>query len=131
MENIIVAIENDLLTLSILLSIHLSLILINTMLSSISAWNFGDWNSKKFWTGIIKNILIAVCMILFFLVLEVLPFALQRTGIIIPNDLISILEVLGMIVVCIVKYVKDIYKQFMNLLGVTEEEVKAYTGAQE
>lgn len=131
MENIIVAIENDLLTLSILLSIHLSLILINTMLSSISAWNFGDWNSKKFWTGIIKNILIAVCMILFFLVLEVLPFALQRTGIIIPNDLISILEVLGMIVVCIVKYVKDIYKQFMKLLGVTEEEVKAYTGAQE
>lgn len=131
MENIIVAIENDLLTLSILLSIHLSLILINTLLSSISAWNFGDWSSKKFWTGIIKNILIAVCMILFFLVLEVLPFALQRTGIIIPNDLISILEVLGMIVVCIVKYVKDIYKQFMKLLGVTEEEVKAYTGAQE
>lgn len=131
MENIIAAIENDLLTLSILLSIHLSLILINTLLSSISAWNFGDWSSKKFWTGIIKNILIAICMILFFLVLEVLPFALQRTGIIIPNDLISILEVLGMIVVCIVKYVKDIYKQFMKLLGVTEEEVKAYTGAQE
>lgn len=79
----------------------------------------------------IKNILIALCITLFFVVLEIIPLALERTGITIPSDLVTTLEILVMVVVCIVKCVKDIYTQFIKLLGVTKEEIDEYTREQE
>ena len=131
MEQVILTIERDLVTLGLLMAILGSLIVINTLLGSINAWTWGEWVSKKFWQGILKNVLIALCLALFFVVLEIIPLALERTGIIIPSDLVTILEVLAMVVVCIVKYVNDIYAQFMKLLGVTKKEIEEYTGEQE
>lgn len=131
MEEIILTIENDLITLGLLMAILGTLIVINTLLGSINAWQWGEWKTKKFWQGILKNLLITLCLALFFITLEIIPLALERTGIIIPSELVTILEVLAMVVVCIVKYVKDIYSAFMVLLGVTKEEIEEYTGVQE
>lgn len=131
MEQIILTIENDLITLGLLMAILGSLIIINTLLGSINAWTWGEWVSKKFWQGILRNVLIALCLALFFIVLEIIPLALERTGITIPSDLVTTLEILVMVVVCIVKYVKDIYAQFIKLLGVTKEEIDEYTGEQD
>ena len=123
--------EYDLVTLAMLMSLLGILILINTLLGSITAWQWGKWVTKKFWQGLLKNILIAACLFLFFMVLEIIPTVLSRAGIIIPSEIVTILEVFAMLVVSIKKYVLDIYATFKKLLGASDEEIKKLTGSQE
>ena len=123
--------EYDLVTLAMLMSLLGILILINTLLGSITAWQWGELVTKKFWQGLLKNILIAACLFLFFMVLEIIPTVLSRAGIIIPSEIVTILEVFAMLVVSIKKYVLDIYATFKKLLGASDEEIKKLTGSQE
>ena len=123
--------EYDLVTLAMLMSLLGILILINILLGSITAWQWGEWVTKKFWQGLLKNILIAACLFLFFMVLEIIPTVLSRVGIIIPSEIVTILEVFAMLVVSIKKYVLDIYATFKKLLGASDEEIKKLTGSQE
>lgn len=131
MEALFDSIQYDLLTLGLLMLILGSLIVINTMLGTITAWTFGEWSTKKFFTGVLKNLLIALCMALFFIVIEVLPVALSRAGIIIPTEVITVIEVFGMVAVAIIKYIKDIYSSFIKILGISKEDVEAITNAKE
>lgn len=131
MSNFLGTYEYDLVTLAMLMSLLGILILINTLLGSITAWQWGEWVTKKFWQGLLKNILIAACLFLFFMVLEIIPTVLSRTGIIIPSEIVTILEVFAMLVVSIKKYVLDIYGTFKKLLGASDEEIKKLTGSQE
>lgn len=131
MSNLFSSMEYDLVTLAMLMSLLGILILINTLLGSITAWQWGEWVTKKFWQGLLKNILIAVCLFLFFMVLEIIPTVLSRTGIIIPSEIVTILEVFAMLVVSIKKYVLDIYATFKRLLGASDEEIRKLTGSQE
>ena len=131
MSNLFSSMEYDLVTLAMLMSLLGILILINTLLGSITAWQWGEWVTKKFWQGLLKNILIAACLFLFFMVLEIIPTVLSRTGIIIPSEIVTILEVFAMLVVSIKKYVLDIYATFKKLLGASEEEIRKLTGSQE
>ena len=123
--------EYDLVTLTMLMSLLGILILINTLLGSITAWQWGEWVTKKFWQGLLKNILIAACLFMFFLTIEIIPTVLARTGIIIPSDIVTVLEVFAMIVVSIKKYMLDIYATFKKLLGSSDEEIRKLTGSQE
>ena len=118
-------------TLAMLMSLLGILILINTLLGSITAWQWGEWVTKKFWQGLLKNILIAACLFMFFLTIEIIPTVLARTGIIIPSDIVTVLEVFAMLVVSIKKYVLDIYATFKKLLGSSDEEIRKLTGSQE
>lgn len=131
MNNFLGAYEYDLVTLAMLMSLLGILILINTLLGSITAWQWGEWITKKFCQGLLKNILIAACLFLFFVVLEIIPSVLARTGIVIPTEIVTILEMFAMLVVSIKKYILDIYGTFKKLLNVTDEEVKKLTGSQE
>ena len=131
MSNLFSSMEYDLVTLAMLMSLLGILILINTLLGSITAWQWGEWVTKKFWQGLLKNILIAACLFLFFMVLEIIPTVLSRTGIIIPSEIVTILEVFAMLVVSIKKYVLDIYATFKRLLGASDEEIRKLTGSQE
>lgn len=131
MSNMLTVYEYDLVTLTMLMSLLGILILINTLLGSITAWQWGEWVTKKFWQGLFKNILIAACLFLFFVVLEIIPSVLARTGIVIPTEIVTILEMFAMLVVSIKKYILDIYGTFKKLLNVTDEEVKKLTGSQE
>ena len=131
MSNLFSSMEYDLVTLAMLMSLLGILILINTLLGSITAWQWGEWVTKKFWLGLLKNILIAACLFLFFMVLEIIPTVLSRAGIIIPSEIVTILEVFAMLVVSIKKYVLDIYATFKKLLGASDEEIKKLTGSQE
>ena len=131
MSNIFSSMEYDLVTLAMLMSLLGILILINTLLGSITAWQWGEWVTKKFWQGLLKNILIAACLFMFFLTIEIIPTVLARTGIIIPSDLVTVLEVFAMLVVSIKKYVLDIYATFKKLLGSSDEEIRKLTGSQE
>ena len=131
MSNLFSSMEYDLVTLAMLMSLLGILILINTLLGSITAWQWGEWVTKKFWQGLLKNILIAACLFMFFMVLEIIPTVLSRAGIIIPSEIVTILEVFAMLVVSIKKYVLDIYATFKKLLGASDEEIKKLTGSQE
>ena len=131
MSNLFSSMEYDLVTLAMLMSLLGILILINTLLGSITAWQWGEWVTKKFWQGLLKNILIAACLFLFFMVLEIIPTVLSRTGTIIPSEIVTILEVFAMLVVSIKKYVLDIYATFKKLLGASDEEIRKLTGSQE
>lgn len=131
MNNIVSSMEYDLVTLAMLMSLLGILILINTLLGSITAWQWGEWVTKKFWQGLLKNILIAACLFMFFLTIEIIPTVLARTGIIIPSDIVTVLEVFAMLVVSIKKYVLDIYATFKKLLGSSDEEIRKLTGSQE
>ena len=131
MSNLFSSMEYDLVTLAMLMSLLGILILINTLLGSITAWQWGEWVTKKFWQGLLKNILIAACLFMFFLTIEIIPTVLARTGIIIPSDIVTIIEVFSMLVVSIKKYVLDIYATFKKLLGSSDEEIRKLTGSQE
>lgn len=130
MSNLFSSMEYDLVTLAMLMSLLGILILINTLLGSITAWQWGEWVTKKFWQGLLKNILIAACLFMFFLTIEIMPTVLARTGIIIPSDIVTVLEVFAMLVVSIKKYVLDIYATFKKLLGSSDEEIRKLTGSQ-
>ena len=131
MSNLFSSMEYDLVTLAMLMSLLGILILINTLLGSITAWQWGEWVTKKFWQGLLKNILIAACLFMFFLTIEIIPTVLARTGIIIPSDIVTVLEVFAMLVVYNKKYVLDIYATFKKLLGSSDEEIRKLTGSQE
>ena len=131
MSNLFSSMEYDLVTLAMLMSLLGILILINRLLGSITAWQWGEWVTKKFWQGLLKNILIAACLFMFFLTIEIIPTVLARTGIIIPSDIVTVLEVFAMLVVSIKKYVLDIYATFKKLLGSSDEEIRKLTGSQE
>ena len=131
MSNLFSSMEYDLVTLAMLMSLLGILILINTLLGSITAWQWGEWVTKKFWQGLLKNILTAACLFMFFLTIEIIPTVLARTGIIIPSDIVTVLEVFAMLVVSIKKYVLDIYATFKKLLGSSDEEIRKLTGSQE
>lgn len=131
MSNLFSSMEYDLVTLAMLMSLLGILILINTLLGSITAWQWGEWVTKKFWQGLLKNILIAACLFMFFLTIEIIPTVLARTGIIIPSDIVTVLEIFAMLVVSIKKYVLDIYATFKKLLGSSDEEIRKLTGSQE
>ena len=130
MSNLFSSMKYDLVTLAMLMSLLGILILINTLLGSITAWQWGEWVTKKFWQGLLKNILIAACLFMFFLTIEIIPTVLARTGIIIPSDIVTVLEVFAMLVVSIKKYVLDIYATFKKLLGSSDEEIRKLTGSQ-
>ena len=130
MSNLFSSMEYDLVTLAMLMSLLGILILINTLLGSITAWQWGEWVTKKFWQGLLKNILIAACLFMFFLTIEIIPTVLARTGIIIPSDIVTVLEVFAMLVVSIKKYVLDIYATFKKLLVSSDEEIRKLTGSQ-
>ena len=131
MSNLFSSMEYDLVTLAMLMSLLGILILINTLLGSITAWQWGEWVTKKFWQGLLKNILIAACLFMFFLTIEIIPTVLARTGITIPSDIVTVIEVFAMLVVSIKKYVLDIYATFKKLLGSSDEEIRKLTGSQE
>ena len=131
MSNLFSSMEYDLVTLAMLMSLLGILILINTLLGSITAWQWGEWVTKKFWQGLLKNILIAACLFMFFLTIEIIPTVLARTGIVIPSEIVTVLEVFAMLVVSIKKYVLDIYATFKKLLGTSDEEIRKLTGSQE
>ena len=131
MSNLFSSMEYDLVTLAMLMSLLGILILINTLLGSITAWQWGEWVTKELWQGLLNNILITACLFMFFLTIEIIPTVLARTGIIIPSDIVTVIEVFAMLVVSIKKYVLDIYATFKKLLGSSDEEIRKLTGSQE
>ena len=102
----------------LLLAILGILILINTTLGSLMAKRKKEFNWNKFSEGIVKALIITLCMTLFCICISLIPMILKRVGISIPNDLITILELLMMILTAYKKYSLDCFDKLKKLLGV-------------
>jgi len=123
MEVIITTIEEDLITLGLMVGCLGILEILNILLGSIMALSNNEWNWKKFIQGILKSILVSIIMAIYCLILELLPLIFARASIEIPSDLITYAQVLAIIVVALKKYIKGIYDKLLVLLDVNEEEI--------
>lgn len=117
-------IKDDAITLGIFLLILGALMLLNILLGSITAWAWGEWKTKKFWLGILKAILTGLCMVVFMVILEILPLALERVKIEIPKEFVTFLQLVLLVWVSVQKYVKSIYEKFKEILGNTDSKLK-------
>lgn len=128
MEVIMNAIADDLITLGLLIGCLGVLEILNILLGSMMALSDDAWDWKKFWQGILKAVLIAIIMAIYCLILELLPFILERASIEFPSDMVTFAQVLGIILVALKKYIKGIYEKLLTLLDIEESEITHEVG---
>lgn len=125
MDLILKTIEEDAITISLLMAVVGVLMIINILLGIVLAGVFGieKWSWKKFWQGLVKLFVFVLCVYAYCIVLDMLPLIFERVKIAIPKDIITILQVMGVFVVMIVKYCKDVYQKILEITKVKKEEV--------
>jgi hypothetical protein len=97
-------------------------IIVNTVLGSLIANRKNKFSWKKLFRGLLKSIIIALCMLAFCLTLELVPAILSRIGINVPEDIITVLEMAIMLFTAYKKYITDCIDKFKTILGVRESE---------
>ena len=125
MNLIFKTIEEDAITISLLMAVVGVLMIINILLGIVISGVFGieKWSWKKFWQGFVKLFVFVLCVYAYCIVLDMLPLIFERIKIAIPKDIITILQVIGVFVVMIVKYCKDVYAKILKITNVKNEEV--------
>lgn len=113
---------NDLMTVLYMLILLAIVFITNTTLGVIIANKKAEFNLKKFLGGIGKGIVIAICMLLFCVTLEIIPSVLGQVGITIQDELITVVEVTLMTFTAYKKYALDCIEKFKTILGVKESE---------
>lgn len=113
---------NDLMTVLYMLILLAIVFITNTTLGVVIANKKSEFNFKKFLSGIGKGIVIAICMLLFCLTLELVPSVLGQVGITIQDKLITIVEVVLMTFTAYKKYALDCIDKFKTILGIEESE---------
>lgn len=125
MELVIKTIQEDAITISLLIAVTGVLMLINILLGSIMAgvFKFEKWDWNKFWQGFIKLFVFVVCIYAYCVVLDVIPLIFERIRIEIPQDIVTTLQVIGVFAVLVIKYCKKVYEQILTITGIKKEEV--------
>ena len=111
---------NSLMTVLYMLILLAIVFITNTTLGVIIASKKAEFNLKKFLSGI--GIVIAICMLLFCVTLELIPSVLGQVGITIQDELITVVEVTLMTFTAYKKYALDCIEKFKTVLGVKESE---------
>ena len=96
-------------------------VVINIILGTLIANKKKQFNLKKLLYGVLKAIIITLCILLFCLSLELLPSVLGRVGIKIPSELVSVVEIILTTLTAYKKYATDCYDKFKILLNVEGE----------
>lgn len=121
-----VDLENALIGLGVLLVCYIT----NMVLGAVMSATVGEFDFKRFLKSIIKGILIALSMLVFVIVLNIIPLWLERINLINASplkDVINVIQVITILVVSITKYCKEIYDKLLTLFDVKEEEVKQFS----
>lgn len=113
---------NNLITVFYMLMMLAIAIISNTVLGAVIANRKEEFDVRKLFRGIIKSILIAFCMWLLCVTLELLPIILNEIGIEISNDLITIMEVVSITLTAYKKYAVDCVDKFKIILNIKESE---------
>lgn len=112
---------NNIITVGYMLGILGIMILINTVLGAVIANKTNTFNKSKLFKGIGKAITIVICIMLFCITLELVPIVLARVGITIPNDLITVLEIISTTFTAYKKYALDCFEKFKVILKLKVE----------
>lgn len=103
--------------------------LCNTILGGVMAFTGEEWNTKKFFLGIVKGLLIGIVIMVFFVVTEAFPIILNGANGIVEfnadfvDGVIGAAQVFGTCVVGYKKFAAKIYKKLLVLMESSEEEV--------
>jgi len=113
-------IEN-IITVLMLLGVLLSLGITNIVLGAVNGSMNKKFSWKKLGKGILKIFLFSLSFLVFCLCLQSMPIILERVDIVIPDDAINLIEIIGLIIVAYKKYATDCYKKIKMILGIKEE----------
>lgn len=113
---------DNLLTITYLMGMLAIAIIVNTTLGSLIANRKKKFSWKKLFRGLLKSIIIALCMLAFCLTLELVPAILSRIGINVPEDIITVLEMAIMLFTAYKKYITDCIDKFKTILEIKESE---------
>ena len=108
---------NDLLTTTYMLGLLAIVIMINTILGVIIANTKLEFNWKKFWKGIGKALIILICVLSFCVCIDLIPIVLARVNIAIPEDLVTVLQIILVTLTAFTKYAKDCFEKFQIIIG--------------
>lgn len=109
---------NNLLTISMLLGVLGVLQITNIVLGAVVGSQKTKFSWKKIFKGMLKAFLFCLCFLSYCFCLEVLPLILIRIEITVPNDVITVLEIIGITLTAYKKYTKDCYEKLQIILGV-------------
>lgn len=106
---------NDIITIIMLLSVLGVLYCINTTLGIMLKTKGQKFNFIAFKNGLIKALVIAICVVGFCFCIESMPPILSRVGIVIDDTVITVLEVFGIMITAYKKYAGDCYEKVKEL----------------
>lgn len=109
---------NDIITIIMLLSVLGVLYCINTTLGLMLKTKGQKFDFTAFKNGLIKALVIALCIVGFCFCLESMPVILSRVGIVIDDTFITVLEVLGVMITAYKKYANDCYDKVKKLFNI-------------
>lgn len=113
----------DITVLAVLVVLLGFVMIMNIVLGSVYAGITKTWDTKKFFTGIIKAILVGLVIVGFGWVIEALPIVLAHVNITLPTEMIKLVEIISVVLVAFKKYAKGVWDKLLVLLDITQVEV--------
>lgn len=120
-------IEYDLINATFGLFLLMVSMLMNHVAGVILAIIKVEFSWSKLWHSIVKSIAIVFVVLGLCVVTDLVPVLLTRTGLTgdgnTLSQIVTTLQIVAMIIVALIKYIKDIYEKLLILFNVKKEEV--------
>lgn len=113
---------NNLITTAYMLGLLAIVIIINTVLGVVIANKKVQFSWTKLINGLAKSLVIVLCILLFCISLELVPIVLLRVDIQVPDDLVTVLEIILVTLTAYKKYATDCFEKFKTILKIKESE---------
>ena len=115
MSEILETLANHILILVASLCLLGGLMLTNMILGAIMSATIGEFDRARFGRSVVKALLILFSVCVYYACLELMPILMQQVGISIPEDLVTTIEILLIIVAAFTKYAKEIFSKLLTL----------------
>lgn len=90
---------------------------INTILGVLIGTKEEGFNFKKFLYGFIKGGVMAICILGFCFAIEITPIILKRIDIELPDNIITLTELMGVTLTAYKKYALECFEKMKKILG--------------
>ena len=107
---------HNLTTIAYMLAMVGIAVLVNTILGAVIAKDKNEFDIKKLFKGILKSLIIMLCIFLFGFTLELLPQILLKVNIQLPEGLPTVLEIILTTLTAYKKYAIDCFEKFNTIM---------------
>lgn len=122
MIEILETLANHILILLASLILLGGLMLTNMILGAVMSASIGEFDKSRFQRSVIKALLILFATCIYYACLELMPILMTYVGIDIPEDLVTTIEILLIVVASFTKYAREIFTKLLTLFDVTKVE---------